>query len=107
MFACVCVCVCEWLRVCVVGTPPVPLPAQCNEYSECDSLDPFLTAGKAVFNVEYNVSPQSFCPADNKALISVGFSPLSLPPPPLRTAPSRWPCLGPEFDGAGQTGFVL
>ncbi len=80
-------CVCVRVVACVCGwhPPPIPLPAQCNEYSECDSLDPFLTAGKAVFNVEYNVSPQSFCPADNKALISVGYSPLTLPPPPAHS----------------------
>lgn len=29
------------------------LTEQCFEYSECDALEPFITAGKAVLNVEY------------------------------------------------------
>jgi hypothetical protein len=35
---------------------------QCFEYSECAKLQPFVTAGKAVFNVEYNLQPSQFCP---------------------------------------------
>jgi hypothetical protein len=35
---------------------------QCFEYAECASLDPFVAAGKAVFNVEYDLSPSQFCP---------------------------------------------
>jgi len=38
------------------------LNEQCFEYSECDALRPFLNAGKAVFNVEYNLATSSFCP---------------------------------------------
>ncbi len=34
---------------------------QCFEFSECDQYAPFLNQGKAVFNVEYNVQPSSFC----------------------------------------------
>jgi hypothetical protein len=41
------------------------LSEQCNEYSSCDALTGFITAGKAVFQVEYNVATSSFCPADN------------------------------------------
>jgi len=39
------------------------LNEQCNEYGECDYLDPFVTAGKAVFGVEYTGSASSFCPS--------------------------------------------
>jgi hypothetical protein len=35
---------------------------QCFELGECDQYAPFLNQGKAVFNVEYNVQPASFCP---------------------------------------------
>ncbi len=35
---------------------------ECFEQSECGLLDPFLRAGKAVFNAEYAVSTSSFCP---------------------------------------------
>ena len=34
---------------------------QCFELSECDKLQPFVAAGKAVFNVEYNLAPAQFC----------------------------------------------
>ncbi|HEX5927277.1 MAG TPA: endo alpha-1,4 polygalactosaminidase [Baekduia sp.] len=35
---------------------------QCFQYSECSSLQPFVQAGKAVFEVEYSLSTASFCP---------------------------------------------
>jgi hypothetical protein len=38
------------------------LDEQCNEYGECGDLSPFVTAGKAVFGVEYSGSASSFCP---------------------------------------------
>ena len=34
---------------------------QCFQYHECDSLDPFVEAGKAVFTVEYRTQPAAFC----------------------------------------------
>lgn len=34
---------------------------QCFQYSECDSLEPFIEANKAVLNVEYNLNPDKFC----------------------------------------------
>jgi hypothetical protein len=37
------------------------LVEQCFEYEECDQLQPFVDAGKAVFAVEYHVAPESFC----------------------------------------------
>lgn len=46
------------------------LDEQCNQYSECSSLNPFHTAGKAVFGVEYQGSASSFCPK----MVSQGFS---------------------------------
>jgi hypothetical protein len=38
------------------------LDEQCNQYSECGDLTPFVTAGKAVFGVEYSGSVAKFCP---------------------------------------------
>jgi hypothetical protein len=41
------------------------LDEQCNQYSECSSFQPYLTAGKPVLNAEYDLSTSSFCAADN------------------------------------------
>jgi len=38
------------------------LDEECNEFSECSSLDPFVKAGKAVFGVEYSGTAATFCP---------------------------------------------
>jgi hypothetical protein len=35
---------------------------QCFQYNECNLLSPFLNAGKAVFNAEYDVPTSSLCP---------------------------------------------
>jgi hypothetical protein len=43
------------------------LDEQCNEYSECSSFKPYLSAGKPVLNAEYNLSTSQFCAADNRA----------------------------------------
>ncbi len=57
-----------------LGQVPVLLPyfdmainEQCQQFDECAALDPFLAAGKAVFQVEYHVAPTGFCPAANAA----------------------------------------
>lgn len=42
------------------------LNEECNQYNECNVLYPVITAGKAVFQVEY-VGGTGFCPADNAA----------------------------------------
>ena len=41
------------------------LDEQCFEYQECSSLVPFIQAGKAVFEVEYNLPTSSFCTQAN------------------------------------------
>lgn len=41
------------------------LNEQCFEYDECDTLLPFIEAGKAVFGVEYSGNPDDFCPQAN------------------------------------------
>ncbi len=37
------------------------LDEQCFQYNECDKLTPFISAGKAVFEVEYDLQPSQFC----------------------------------------------
>jgi hypothetical protein len=46
------------------------LNEECFQYNECDTLQPFLDAGKVVFNTEYQGDPTSFCPQAN----TLGFS---------------------------------
>jgi hypothetical protein len=41
------------------------LNEQCFQYHECDTLQPFLDAGKPVFNVEYKLDVGQFCPDAN------------------------------------------
>ena len=41
------------------------LNEQCFQYSECGKLKRFVRAGKAVFGVEYKLSPAEFCPQAN------------------------------------------
>ncbi len=38
------------------------LDEQCYQYNECDALQPFVAAGKAVFEVEYSENTADFCP---------------------------------------------
>ncbi len=35
---------------------------QCVQHRECARLKPFAPAGKAVFHVEYDLTPRQFCP---------------------------------------------
>ncbi len=46
------------------------LNEQCFQYDECESLLPFVAAGKAVFGVEYELKPKKFCATAN----DYGFS---------------------------------
>lgn len=36
---------------------------QCFQYDECDLYEPFVEAGKAVFEAEYELPPARYCPA--------------------------------------------
>jgi hypothetical protein len=42
------------------------LNEECFQYDECDLMRPFLTAGKAVFQVEYKLTTSSFCTEANQ-----------------------------------------
>ena len=37
------------------------LNEECFQYEECETLLPFIEAGKPVFNVEYELEPEEFC----------------------------------------------
>lgn len=54
----------------LVGDYDWALNEQCFQYSECSKLDPFVAAGKAVFGVEYQGTPATFCPQLNKRQFS-------------------------------------
>jgi len=49
------------------------LNEECFTYHECELLSQFVTAGKAVFGVEYSLEPVIFCPQAN----AMGFDFLS------------------------------
>ncbi|MCU1458206.1 MAG: endo alpha,4 polygalactosaminidase [Actinomycetia bacterium] len=49
----------------LVGYFDFAVNEQCNQFNECDTLVPFIRAGKPVFNVEYSGSPAFYCPAMN------------------------------------------
>lgn len=51
----------------LVGDFDWALNEQCYEFDECDTLLPFVQAGKAVFGVEYSGDPANFCPQANAA----------------------------------------
>ncbi len=42
------------------------LNEECFSFGECDQLLPFIKAGKPVFVIEYETSPQEFCKEANK-----------------------------------------
>ncbi len=46
------------------------LNEQCYQYEECELLQPFIDAGKAVFGVEYSGDESEFCPYFN----ALGYS---------------------------------
>lgn len=46
----------------LIGSFDFAINEQCNEYDECNMVQPFITAGKAVFNAEYNLATSQFCP---------------------------------------------
>jgi hypothetical protein len=57
------------------------LVEQCFQYDECGRLRPFSTAGKAVFEVEYELAPDAFCPAAKAAGFMAMRKPLALDAP--------------------------
>ncbi|HEY4020799.1 MAG TPA: endo alpha-1,4 polygalactosaminidase, partial [Pseudonocardiaceae bacterium] len=69
----------------LVGVFDFAIDEQCFQYSECDQLLPFIKAGKAVFEVEYQLSNDQFCAQANAMGLSAMRKNMALDPP-------RWPC---------------
>ncbi|HEY4452987.1 MAG TPA: endo alpha-1,4 polygalactosaminidase [Pseudonocardiaceae bacterium] len=69
----------------LVGLFDFAIDEQCFQYSECDQLLPFIKAGKAVFEAEYELSNDQFCARANAMGISAMRKNTALDPP-------RWPC---------------
>jgi hypothetical protein len=57
----------------LVGNFDWALNEECFTYDECDQLHPFVAAGKAVFNVEYTLATDQFCPQAH----TLGFNSMS------------------------------
>ncbi len=51
---------------------------QCAQYNECDALDPFTRAGKAVVQIEYTTPTATFCSAATTARRSASKMALAL-----------------------------
>lgn len=62
---------------------------QCAQYSECNSLEPFIAAGKAVFHVEYSLPLDQFCTQTTALGLSSMRKNTSLDA-------ARWPCPAPS-----------
>jgi hypothetical protein len=69
----------------LVGVFDFSIDEQCFQYSECDQLLPFIKAGKAVFEVEYQLSNDQFCAQAS----AMGFSSMRKN---MALDPPRWPC---------------
>ncbi len=54
----------------LVGDFDFSVDEQCAQYGECDRLTPFVTAGKAVFEAEYELAPDRFCPQARRLRLS-------------------------------------
>jgi len=61
------------------------LNEQCFEFNECNLLQPFVDAGNAVFQIEYNLDTSAFCPQANALNFNSMKKNLNLDAP-------RWPC---------------
>lgn len=75
------------------------LDEQCNQYQECGSYAPYLTAGKPVLNAEYDASLYpGFCTADDSAGIMGAVFDTAL------DGATYQPCFGPSPPGPPITG---
>ena len=54
------------------------LNESCNQFSECGGYAGFVSAGKAVWNVEYTTASATFCPPDTAANYDGYFANLAL-----------------------------
>ncbi|WP_405981002.1 endo alpha-1,4 polygalactosaminidase [Streptomyces sp. NBC_00158] len=54
----------------LVGDYDFAVNEQCAEYDECDTLTPFIKAGKAVFHAEYKLPTTRFCKQSKRLQLS-------------------------------------
>ncbi|GAA3381996.1 endo alpha-1,4 polygalactosaminidase [Streptomyces racemochromogenes] len=54
----------------LVGDYDFAVNEQCAEYDECDTLTPFIKAGKAVFHAEYELPTSRFCKQSKRLQLS-------------------------------------
>jgi hypothetical protein len=55
----------------LVGSFDWALNEECLKYTECDSLQPFISAGKAVFHCEYSMSTSGICDKDPQGFSTI------------------------------------
>ena len=83
------------------------LDEQCNEYSECSSFEPYLSAGKPVLNAEYNLATSRFCAADNRAGIMGALYSVNLDGTTYQPCWSGAPGFGSSGRRHGVTGWKV
>lgn len=54
----------------LVGDYDFAVNEQCAQYDECDTLTPFIKAGKAVFHAEYELPTSRFCKQSRRLQLS-------------------------------------
>jgi hypothetical protein len=54
----------------LVGDFDFAINEECAAYDECAKLAPFITAGKAVLHVEYDLPPAAYCPQSRRLQLS-------------------------------------
>jgi hypothetical protein len=62
----------------LVGSYDFAVNEQCYQYKECAALNPFISAGKAVLQIEYKGDPSQICPISLGSGFSTLFKNLSL-----------------------------
>ena len=62
----------------LVGSFDFAVNEQCYQYDECDTLKPFISAGKPVFHLEYSAQTSVFCPVTTGLKFSTIRKKLSL-----------------------------
>jgi len=80
---------------------------QCNQYSECNMLKPFISQNKAVFSAEYQNKTSTYCPIENNLNFDALYKNLNLDA--FRVACRTYPtpkgnpvrCYSPQTDESG------
>ena len=84
------------------------LDEQCFQYSECRSLTPFISAGKTVFETEYQGTPSSICPQADSMGLSTIFKGVNLLNTPLTecvtASASQAPVITSPLNSSGTVG---